>query len=346
MNRTNKGHGPPPRYPTIVQILVAAVILLFLLHFGSVSRVSDGVSTNNAPAGPSPALLAAQENWVAPSHVSRSSYATFAEQDNWINTQFVASDPAYQGWCVKSLLSGTDKDDPLKQGGQFGQDIFAARNLFLDYAMQGTKLFYVEAGANDYKHLSNSFFFDKCLGWAGLCVEPLVGYHPNLKAHRSCTLVPKCLSSGPMKMMIQPSKTSGAEMKPITDPVPEGWAAVGCDSLTNILAELGRTHVDFFILDVEGAEFVVLDSIEFNKVSISSWLIESNKLFGSKLDYIMNMKGYFKFHQLSIDSLYVNRAEGTLGRRLDVWYPPQWMTKFSRMCAILGTCREDCDGVN
>lgn len=48
--------------------------------------------------------------------------------------------------------------------------------------MTGRKGFYVEAGANDPLYLSTSLFFDKCLGWDGLCVEPNEKFHKVMDA--------------------------------------------------------------------------------------------------------------------------------------------------------------------
>lgn len=63
------------------------------------------------------------------------------------------------------------------KGGQANQDIFLFQNLFRHWPMTGRKGFYVEAGANDPLYLSTSLFFDKCLGWDGLCVEPNEKFH-------------------------------------------------------------------------------------------------------------------------------------------------------------------------
>ena len=63
------------------------------------------------------------------------------------------------------------------QGGQHSQDIFLFHNLYKYWPMTGRKGFYVESGANDALYLSTSLFFDKCLGWDGLCVEPQEKFH-------------------------------------------------------------------------------------------------------------------------------------------------------------------------
>jgi hypothetical protein len=42
--------------------------------------------------------------------------------------------------------------------------------------------------------------------------------------------------------------------------------AVQCMPLSSILSELGVRHVNFYVLDVEGAELMVLQSLDFDKV--------------------------------------------------------------------------------
>ena len=42
---------------------------------------------------------------------------------------------------------------------------------------------------------------------------------------------------------------------------------VPCYPLETLLAALSVTHVDFFSLDIEGAEGIVLESVPFDKVA-------------------------------------------------------------------------------
>ena len=44
---------------------------------------------------------------------------------------------------------------------QFAQDMFVWRNLFLGQPSG----FYIDSGANRFRSGSNTWFFDKCLGW-------------------------------------------------------------------------------------------------------------------------------------------------------------------------------------
>lgn len=72
---------------------------------------------------------------------------------------------------------------------QFGQDLILYHNFFAHltrpgfYLDLGTQAYLTcicmtaSIGSNDAAELSNSLFFDKCLGWQGVCVEPNPAYH-------------------------------------------------------------------------------------------------------------------------------------------------------------------------
>ena len=135
---------------------------------------------------------------------------------------------------------------------------------------------YIEMGAYDGLQESNTVFFDKCLGWNGLLVEgnpenylKVVSNRPH--AH-SMKLAPSCSQEYedenhtipfyrfPMTNagLIGHAKTYAG--KPTVD--------VPCGPLTPILADIfdGYESINFFSLDVEGAESLILNTIEWDKI--------------------------------------------------------------------------------
>ena len=44
--------------------------------------------------------------------------------------------------------------------------------------------------------------------------------------------------------------------------------AVQCHPLTHIMDHLGVQHINFYVLDVEGAELLILQSVDFGKVCL------------------------------------------------------------------------------
>jgi len=224
---------------------------------------------------------------------------------------FAAHDPLYQSWCVGALMNGT----PFRGGGaQCSQDVYMFRNLFFEQARRGRRGFYVESGTNEWFSDSNTFFFDKCLGWDGLCVEPQAAYHSGIKAGRSCKLVPECIASAVgMRSFVE----GGGFGHVGQGEKNEKTFKVLCRPLDYMLEDMNRTHVDLWSLDIEGLEFEVLESVAWTRLSFTSVLIEDHHLDPRRLDYWMTVHGFSKFQQLRLDSLYVARHHQTL-------YPPNW----------------------
>jgi len=64
---------------------------------------------------------------------------------------------------------------------QLGQDLIALQ--FNNFKTDG---YFVEIGAADGVHFSNTYLLEKKLNWRGLCVEPAKGWHEELLKNREC----------------------------------------------------------------------------------------------------------------------------------------------------------------
>lgn len=227
----------------------------------------------------------------------------------WVRNKYVAADPEYQEYCRDLLLSNNQQST-----SEFAQDLFVYFNFFKKWPMLDKTGFYVDSGANDAKEISNTFFFDKCLGWKGLCVEPLEKYHARLQSLRSCELIKECISSQKHTLQITGDGPNAAV----------GSLGVGksidCNPLHAMLKSRGhKLHVDFWSLDVEGHEISVLQSINFTEIYIGVVMIEDFWVPSRELDLLMSRNGFLKYHQLGVDAVYVNRKFPL--EMQDVWYP-------------------------
>mmetsp|Transcript_890 Transcript_890/g.1976 ORF Transcript_890/g.1976 Transcript_890/m.1976 type:complete len:346 (-) Transcript_890:736-1773(-) len=171
---------------------------------------------------------------------------------------------------------------------------------------------YLEIGAYDGKQESNSRFFDECLGWDGLLVEAnptmyqgLVQNRPH--AHR-VSLAASCSMEQAERNVtvgfIDAIFTNAAQVDTVNahayEKRPKPPVQVPCGPLTPILLDLfdgGR--VTLFSLDVEGAEPMVLQSIDFDKVFIDIFMVENYNVFcreecpsRDKFRRILESKGY------------------------------------------------------
>ena len=226
---------------------------------------------------------------------------------------FVAAHASDQDECVAAM------NGSRYTGSQFGQDLLVWRNFFAARAAAGRRGFYVESGANKPKTLSNTWFFDRCLGWAGLCVEPNPMYHAALRKERTCTVVPECISARPARLGM---RFSGV----ITSVKESSGHKVDCNPLDVMLQRVGQTRVDFWSMDLEGYERIVINSTDFGHLEVGVLLVEDFHLSNRELDLLMARKGFLKAMQLPHDSVYVSRQTRVCWPS-DFWEPPlfdQW----------------------
>jgi FkbM family methyltransferase len=237
------------------------------------------------------------------------------QYERWMKN-FKAADPSYQDFCEGALR--------MRQGnGQYQQDMYLFFNIFKYWPMQGKVGYFVDSGTNEPLEMNNSLFYEKCLGWGGICVEPQTKYHDKIEATRNCHLFKGCLASKSMTAVME--GLDGVAKVVQTDDA-EASNSVQCVPLKDILASQGRSSIDFWSLDVEGAEIDVLSSFDFDDVPVRALLIEDFWVTQRDIDYLVTSKGFIKYRQLAVDSLYLSKTTKYLS---PVWEPPNldgdWM---------------------
>jgi len=211
-------------------------------------------------------------------------------------------------YCQELFINNTQIPMQLEPGGpteyfsgQFRQDMFVFNNFFRDTKKMFNG-FFIESGAAGIPH-SMTLFYERCLGWEGLCVEPTEAWYPELEAGRTCTLVKGCIGE-------ESEDTFVIEGVGETSHLVKSDGGMKCMSLRQILdtyAE-GRRHVDFWSLDVEGHELSVLKSVDFSEIDVTAVLIEDMHLDHRELSYAMTKNQMVLYYQLaSGDSVWVNR---------------------------------------
>ena len=140
-----------------------------------------------------------------------------------------------------------------------------------------------------FKRISNTYFFDRCLGWRGLCVEPNPIYHDELRKHRTCALVPTCASDKAEEVTITlPTHPwvgglggiNGGRLHEYRRAIPRRQREALTRNMTCVrvgdeLLRHGIHRVDLFSLDVEGFEAAVLRGIDFCRVTVAHVLCEA-----------------------------------------------------------------------
>jgi hypothetical protein len=142
--------------------------------------------------------------------------------------------------------------------------------------------YYLDVGASTAFEQSNTLFFDKCLGWRGLCFEPQSQYHANF-ARRSCALVPHCVLGRAAIMRVDNagSTWSVSELASAADVAAGG--AIECVSFADALAAHSESAavpargIDFVSLDIEGNEAGVLRCFPLVEHNVSVFAVETNR---------------------------------------------------------------------
>jgi FkbM family methyltransferase len=191
---------------------------------------------------------------------------------------------------------------------QFGQDWWLYNHIFKHYP-PGYRGVYVELGAFQPVKESNSYFFDKCLGWEGLCIEPQPVNVAGFVGRRSCTLVPFCVSDRERVVKFVSFKGSyyaGSGLGKVEDAettelfrrsANASWEQtyeieIVCFSLKQLFSHYNVRHVDYLSLDVEGYEENAIFGVDFSKVQIDVITIEGSSSGSRAAQYLAEQYGY------------------------------------------------------
>lgn len=199
---------------------------------------------------------------------------------------------------------------------QWGQDRFI--HQFLMPHTEGT---FFEAGAHNGLHLSNTLFFERALDWRGILVEMQPWFFPAIAAARPRS---KCVQAalGTHKMQqlflnagdrsgllrhIEPANVAHLEAHYQShDPKPK-FEVVWVDvrPIMEVFDEAGMAHINYFSLDVEGAELEILRMIDFSRVTIDLFTIEANDANWAPFNDLLAPRGYAFIGSRGVDGFFV-----------------------------------------
>jgi len=159
---------------------------------------------------------------------------------------------------------------------QIGQDKWV--NSILGNKQNG---YFIELGACDGLYLSNTLFFERELGWNGICIEPNDIYFEALKINRKCNISNELVSSisgdevnfsiceaasGIVDKNIGPFTSKTNTVKKVTK------------TLAEILDSINAPEIiDYLSLDVEGHEYSILSTFPFDKYKFRCMTVEHNE---------------------------------------------------------------------
>lgn len=204
--------------------------------------------------------------------------------------------------------------------GQYAQDKYCYEHFFKHKKEPGI---FIELGACDGVRFSNTLFFERQLGWGGICIEPRTDAFEELTKNRSCVCVNTaidttfresvdfCHISGYGKGLsglvdkYDPKHVSRIE-KEIKHPdhKDKNVVKVDCVPLQSLLDKYDMLDVDFLSLDTEGSELDILKSIDWIKTTIRVIAVENN-YNDDAIGVFLLSKGYRFVTRIKCDEVYV-----------------------------------------
>ena len=154
--------------------------------------------------------------------------------------------------------------------------------------------FFVDVGAYDGIHINNTLYFEQTNEWTGINIEPIPKIFDYLMTNRPNCINVNCaicnedgeteflLNKGYTEMLsgikntfdqrhIRRLEDENNQMGSTTEVV-----NVTTKKLTSILKEHNVSHIHYLSIDVEGAEFEVIQSIDFDTIFIDVIGFENN----------------------------------------------------------------------
>ena len=173
---------------------------------------------------------------------------------------------------------------------QYNQDKYLETNVFKGF-QNG---FFVDVGAHDGKSINNTLFFEENNNWTGINIEPIKSVFEKLIINR-----PKCINlniavcdndgeteficnTGYTEMLSGIKDTYDSRHKQRLENENRIYNSntkiinVKTKKLQTICNEHNISHINYLSIDVEGAEFEVIKSIDFNKIFIDIIGFENN----------------------------------------------------------------------
>ncbi len=204
--------------------------------------------------------------------------------------------------------------------GQYEQDKYLYENIFHN-KKNGT---FVEFGALNGIRFSNTYFFEKNLGWTGICAEPNPTLFSQLKKNRSCICLDCCITDFIGKSKFFLITGYGVGLSGLIEKYDENRVEtlkkeiaphnstyevinVDCRLLNDILQEHNIFHIDYLSIDTEGGELDILKSIDFDRFFIDVISVEVHHKDGT-IRQFLEKKGFSFLRTIGVDEIYQRKS--------------------------------------
>jgi hypothetical protein len=203
---------------------------------------------------------------------------------------------------------------------QFQEDRSVYTKIFKNTVRKG---FFVEIGARNGLVTSNTLFFERQLGWTGLLIEPNPKDFQQLAKNRpGCIRLHAAVCNATTDLHYIERKDVGGIYEFMAPSFLKMWhkKLPPVDTLPKIICMPFRRifeapllrhvqHIDFFSLDVEGAELSALTTFPFEKITVSVWAVEADMhspAKNAKVRKMLKQHGYESLGRLTLSEIFIS----------------------------------------
>jgi len=221
------------------------------------------------------------------------------------------------GWYARNPLKLYKRLKNIGFHSQKGQDRWVIKDIFR--GKRGG--YFLDLAAANGIHLSNTYYLERNFGWNGICVEANKHLFEQLKKNRKCICDNSCIDEKKGKVQF----INNAEIGGIVDEDTDNSLKLRKDlleenkdkitwketiTLKDLLVKYNSPKIiDYFSLDVEGAEERILKRFPFNEYTFLALTIERPTVL---LNRILSENGYIFIRKSDIcndfDSFYVHSS--------------------------------------
>lgn len=327
MATTNVKGGASRRPFLVLGVIVFCCLCVISYHsfFGGIDDISvvfdDAISRSASKLSSTSVLYPIEHQSPIDFHVDTTT-GVFKNTDGgerWVK----ASNKFYD--CsndIKAKYNPTTTDKVSKHyKSQEEEDKFMYRHFF--HNAPNRRHYFTELGALDGVTFSNSYFFDFELGWAGLLIEGETSNYFKLEEargkdsnkHVTTAHVAICKNVQFLRMSgVGPMAAAGANGSPGGSRL----TTVPCLPIADVNTMAKMPQVDFYSIDVEGAELNVIETHDFNAVPVHTLLIEMRPAdenvdySNAKIRRALYARGFCRY-------------DNSVGHNNEVWVNSTWI---------------------
>jgi len=183
-------------------------------------------------------------------------------------------DNSYEDYSIETYKNFGVSKDSIRYYSQQDEDKYIIQKILKDKITDGV---FLELGACDGIMYSNTKTLEDYFGFSGILIEPIGHFYNRLISNRpNCEHHNCVVSTQEGEITFVGSDAEGGIKEFIKNGFNKIETTVKSRQLKNILKESQYNYIDIFILDVEGAELDVLQSIDFDEIDIYCIISEAH----------------------------------------------------------------------